>query len=140
MAIEILGSEDWVRMIRAAAASIRAHRDELSELDAALGDGDHGTAMDRALTAAEQAAEQNSTAAPGELLEAVGWAVMSAAGGATGPLLGCFFTGLGEGCGDQATLTAPEVAAAFTIGLAELRQQTPAQVGDKTCWTRSCPR
>jgi len=132
MATEVLGSEDWVRMIRAAAARIREHRDQLSELDAALGDGDHGTAMDRAMSAAEQAAEQNPTAAPGELLEAVGWAVMGAAGGATGPLLGCFFTGLGEACGEKTALTAPEVAAAFEAGLASLREQTPAEIGDKT--------
>ncbi|MCP4532781.1 MAG: dihydroxyacetone kinase subunit L [Delftia sp.] len=107
--------------------------DELSQLDAAIGDGDHGAAMLRSMTAAEQAVtDAGADAAPRELLFQAGWAVMSQAGGATGPLLGSMFMGLSDGFGDRAELDAPGTAAAFEAALANVQKQTKAQPGDKT--------
>jgi phosphoenolpyruvate---glycerone phosphotransferase subunit DhaL len=53
-------------------------------------------------------------------------------GGSTSPLLGSFFTGMSEAVGNQQAADLPSVAAMFEAGLAKLRNQTPAQVGDKT--------
>jgi dihydroxyacetone kinase-like protein len=57
---------------------------------------------------------------------------MSVDGGSTSPLLGSFFLGMSEAVGGSETLDSPGLAAAFSAGLAKLRAQTPAQVGDKT--------
>jgi dihydroxyacetone kinase-like protein len=66
------------------------------------------------------------------VLEAVGWNVLSVDGGSTSPLLGSFFLGMAEGAAGRDRLDCAGVAAAFESGLAKLRQQTPAKVGDKT--------
>ena len=120
-------------MIRRAASDIRAAADELSRLDSATGDGDHGSAMLRSMGAAEKAvAEAGESASPKDVLFQAGWGVMSAAGGATGPLLGSLLMGLSEGFGDNPRLDAAGTAAAFEAALANVRKQTKAQPGDKT--------
>ena len=120
-------------MIRRAASDIRAAADELSRLDSATGDGDHGSAMLRSMDAAEKAlAEAGESASPKDVLFQAGWAVMSAAGGATGPLLGSLLMGLSEGFGDNPRLDAAGTASAFEAALANVRKQTKAQPGDKT--------
>ena len=53
--MEAIGYDEVVRMIRGAASQIRSNREHLSKLDSATGDGDHGTAMLRAMAAAEKA-------------------------------------------------------------------------------------
>jgi len=129
----MIGSHEVAAMIRRAASDIRAAADELSRLDSATGDGDHGLAMLRSMAAAEKAlAEAGQDASPKDLLFQAGWAVMSEAGGATGPLLGSLLMGLSEGFGERAQLDAPATASAFEAALAGVRKQTKAQPGDKT--------
>ncbi len=129
---EAIGAAEIGGMIRAAATMIRERHEELSKLDAAIGDGDHGMAMLRAAEAAEKAV----AAAVGEpvaaMLHAVGWEVMCIDGGSTGPLLGSLFMGMSEGVGGVETLDCAAIAAVFEAGLAGVREQTKAQVGDKT--------
>jgi len=120
-------------MIHQAAADIKAAVDELSKLDSATGDGDHGSAMMRSMTAACKAIDAaEDSAKPKDILHQVGWGVMSDAGGCTGPLLGSMLMGLGDGFADKAELDAPATAAAFESALASLQKQTKAQPGDKT--------
>jgi dihydroxyacetone kinase-like protein len=130
--IRTIDREDFVRMIRAAAARINAEHEMLSRLDAAIGDGDHGTTMKRAMANAEKAIAESPGAGLGDLLQNIGWAVMGTDGGATGPLFGTFFMGLSENIGATARLDAPAVAKAFEAGLAAIQKQTPAKLGDKT--------
>jgi dihydroxyacetone kinase-like protein len=119
-------------MIRSAADKIRANRDELSKLDAAIGDGDHGTTIARAMGIAEKVMDESEKTDLKGLLKDVGWGVMGVDGGATGPLLGSFLMGLGKGLGEQATIDCPNLAAMFEDGLAGVRRQSKAQIGDKT--------
>lgn len=125
-----IGQTDLVRMLRAAAERIRANREQLSRLDSQIGDGDHGSAMVRAMDAAEKAVDQCGTSAADAMLQAVAWGVMGAAGGAPGPLLGAFFLGMASAAGDS--LDAAQVAAMLAAGLDGMQKQTKAQVGDKT--------
>ncbi|AWE42723.1 dihydroxyacetone kinase subunit L [Actinobaculum sp. 313] len=76
---------DWTRR---AAASIHRHREELIELDRAIGDGDHGENLDRGYTAALKALDNEADPAPAPLLRSIAMALMSTVGGASGPLLG----------------------------------------------------
>jgi dihydroxyacetone kinase-like protein len=130
--MEAIGYDEVVRMIRGAASQIRASRDHLSKLDSATGDGDHGTAMLRAMEAAEKAVADAKPGPIAPMLEAVAWGIMGAAGGAPGPLLGSFFLGMSEAVGERQTLDGPALAEALEGGLAAMRKQTPAKPGDKT--------
>jgi dihydroxyacetone kinase-like protein len=129
---QTIDREDFVRMIHAAALKINAEHEMLSRLDAATGDGDHGTTMKRAMANAEKAIAESPGAGLGDLLQNIAWAVMGTDGGATGPLFGTFFMGLSEGVALSTVLDAPAVAKAFEAGLAAIQKQTPAKLGDKT--------
>jgi dihydroxyacetone kinase-like protein len=129
---DTIGIDDMGRMIRSAADKIRAHRDELSKLDSAIGDGDHGMTVTRAMGIAEKVIEESEKQELKGLLKDVGWGVMGVDGGATGPLLGSFLMGLGNGIGEQEAIDCPTLAAMFETGLAGVRRQSKAQIGDKT--------
>jgi dihydroxyacetone kinase-like protein len=104
----------------------------LSRLDAATGDGDHGVTMKRAAEAMLQAVASCRSGSIADLLEQLGWGVMSVDGGASGPLLGSFFLGMAGAVAGCPALDAAALAGAFEAGLAKLRAQTAAQPGDKT--------
>lgn len=129
---DTIGIDAIRRMIRSAADKIRANRDELSKLDSAIGDGDHGTTIARAMGIAEKVIEESEKKEPKGLLKDVGWGVMGVDGGATGPLLGSFLMGLSDGVGEQDVIDCPTLAAMFEAGLAGVRRQSKAQIGDKT--------
>ena len=129
---DAIGIEDIDRMIRSAADKIRANRDRLSKLDSAIGDGDHGTTIARAMGIAEKVLAESEKKELKGLLKDVGWGVMGVDGGATGPLLGSFLMGLSNGVGEQNVIDCPTLAAMFEAGLAGVRRQSRAQIGDKT--------
>src|SRR2546428_6432698 len=77
------------RWLETAAASLHEQRDYLTQLDAAIGDADHGTNMDRGFTAVlEKLDAIDGATPPGRLLVTVGGTVVSTVGGASGPLWG----------------------------------------------------
>ena len=129
---DTIGIEDMGRMIRAAADKIRANRDDLSKLDSAIGDGDHGMTIARAKGIAEKVIAESDKKELKGLLKDVGWGVMGVDGGATGPLLGSFLMGLGNGIDELERIDCPMLAAMFEAGLAAVRRQSKAQIGDKT--------
>ncbi len=128
---ETIGYDDVAGMLRGAAARIRENHEHLSKLDSATGDGDHGVAMLRAADAIEKAVGEGDGKV-GSLLSAVGWGVMSIDGGSTGPLFGSLLMGMSDAVGDADALDCDAVAAMLEAGLAKVRKQTKAQVGDKT--------
>jgi len=130
--VEKIGYDELVRMLLAAVEKIRGNHQQLSKLDAATGDGDHGTAMCRAVEAVEKVIDGDPPRALKPLLSSIAWGVMSIDGGSTGPLLGSLFLGLSEGAGENEMLDGPALAAMFDAGLAKVQQQSKAQVGDKT--------
>ncbi len=129
---DTIGIDDMGRMIRSAADMIRANRDDLSKLDSAIGDGDHGMTIARAMGIAEKVIEESEKKELKGLLKDVGWGVMGVDGGATGPLLGSFLMGLSNGIDELETIDCPTLAAMFEAGLAGVRRQSKAQIGDKT--------
>jgi dihydroxyacetone kinase-like protein len=131
MAVTI-GVEEFVRMIQGFIRSIRSEHRQLSTLDSAIGDGDHGTTMLRAVNLLAKLLEESRPASLRELTNQIGWTLLGIDGGSTGPLLGTFFLGMAEAIGDQSPLDAGRLTAAFEAGLAEMRKQTKAQLGDKT--------
>ncbi len=129
---ETVGYDDMVSMIRTAGKHIRANVDKLTELDSATGDGDHGAAMVRSMDLADDAIKAAGGGDLKGLLHDIGWAIMGGAGGATGPLLGCIFMGMSEGTEGKESLDVNDLAELLEAGLAKVRKQTKADVGDKT--------
>ncbi|MCF7674878.1 MAG: dihydroxyacetone kinase subunit L [Akkermansiaceae bacterium] len=119
-------------MLRTAAGQIRARHQLLTDLDSVTGDGDHGTAMLRSMDALEQTMDAMPEAELKEVLAKSGWAVMSAAGGSTGPLLGTFFIGMGASLGEAGQLDGAALSAMIRRGVTEMQKHTQARIGDKT--------
>ncbi len=116
-------------MLQAALTAIETNLDMLNRLDSATGDGDHGTAILAALKTAVSAAKQDGSLA--DTLDAVGWAVMESTSGSTSALTGSFFTGMSGAAGVE-ELDADQTIALFESGLAQVKQNSKAKVGDKT--------
>jgi phosphoenolpyruvate---glycerone phosphotransferase subunit DhaL len=116
-----------------AAEAVRAQRDYLTQLDAAIGDGDHGTNMDRGFAAVEKAlAGQNGDLPPGRLLIVAGKTLVSTVGGASGPLWGSALRSGGRELGDQATFGGRQLVDVLAAALASIKDLGTAAVGDKT--------
>lgn len=118
--------------IRATAADLAAHRDYLTQLDAAIGDADHGVNMDRGFTAALLALEGDEASPPGRLLEAVGSAIVFKVGGASGPLYGTAFRGAASALGDSEIFSGEDLLSALRYALEGIQRLGAAVEGDKT--------
>ena len=116
-------------MFAAALSAVTAIKDDLSALDAATGDGDHGTAICQALTAISNNVQQGTQLK--QALNDMGFAAMMESCGSTSTLIGSLLLGMSDGVENE-QLPPAEVAAMFTAGLANVRQQTKAGIGDKT--------
>ena len=116
-----------------AAAAVAEQADYLTQLDAAIGDGDHGINMDRGFQAVGKAlAGQDASVPPGRLLILAGKTLVSTVGGASGPLWGSFFRGAGRSLGDAELLDGGQLADALDAGVRAVQDLGAAEPGDKT--------
>ncbi len=123
------GPEAVAAWLTTAAAEFEAKIDELDDLDAAIGDGDHGTNMARGLaTAAAISPMPEATA--GQYLRQVGMALVSSVGGASGPLYGTFFLRVAQFW--QSPYTVQDIARALRAGADGIAARGRAKPGDKT--------
>ena len=113
-------------------SSVRAERDHLIQLDAAIGDGDHGTNMARGFEAVVLALGQDSGSGPGRLLVVAGRTLVSTVGGASGPLWGSALRAGGRALGDEATFDAKQLVEVLAAALASIKDLGTATLGDKT--------
>ncbi|MCX6903735.1 MAG: dihydroxyacetone kinase subunit DhaL [Verrucomicrobia bacterium] len=120
------------QMLLAAVEKVRQNHEMLSRLDAAVGDGDHGTTMLRTMEAVAKTISESAGSDLKELLARVGWKVMGCDGGSTSALLGCFFMGMSEAVAGRTELDQPAMVAMFEGGILTLQKQSRARVGDKT--------
>jgi dihydroxyacetone kinase-like protein len=111
---------------------VATEKERLTALDAAIGDGDHGTNLHRGFSAVREALAAEPPASPGELLTQVGTTLIAKVGGASGPLYGTVFRRLGKALGEAETVDVRELATAFQAGLEGLTKLGGASVGDKT--------
>jgi dihydroxyacetone kinase-like protein len=119
------------RWFGAAAASIREQRDYLTQLDAAIGDADHGTNMDRGFTALVEKLD-GLDAPPGKLLTTAGSTLVSTVGGASGPLWGMALRRAGRALGSGEEFDGGQLAVALEAALEGVVELGAAQEGDKT--------
>ena len=120
---------DW---IRAYAAAVSERRAELVKLDTAIGDGDHGTNMERGMRKAVEKVDATDGDDIGALLKAVGMALVSSVGGAAGPLYGTLFLQMGTASAGKEELDLAGWTAALESGVRGLQARGKAEPGDKT--------
>jgi phosphoenolpyruvate---glycerone phosphotransferase subunit DhaL len=127
-----LGPRFVRRWIGAMAEGVSEQRDFLTQLDAAIGDADHGVNMDRGFTAAVAKLGELPEGVPGQLLESVGSTLVLSVGGAAGPLYGSAFRQMGRSLGDAETFDAEGLLTGLRAALEEIHRLGAATVGDKT--------
>ena len=111
---------------------LHERRDELTELDSAIGDADHGINMDRGFSAVRAKLSELDGSDLGASAKAVGMTLISTVGGASGPLYGTFFLRLATAIGDHTVLDPAELGAALRAGLEGVMQRGKATTDDKT--------
>ena len=130
--LETISYPQVCQLLQSAVGQIRANHELLSQLDAAVGDGDHGTTILRTMEAVAKAIADNDGADLTGLLSKIAWAVMDCDGGSTGPLLGSLFMGMSAAVAGKSDLDCAAVVAMFDGGIRKLAKQSRAVVGDKT--------
>ncbi len=120
---------DWMARF---AAEMSEHRQELVSLDTAIGDGDHGTNMDRGMKKALAKLDGAEPADPAAVLKTVAMALVSSVGGAAGPLYGTLLLQMGNAISGQTEVDLPGFAGAWRKGLEGVQARGHAQPGDKT--------
>jgi dihydroxyacetone kinase-like protein len=107
-------------------------RDYLTQLDAAIGDADHGANMTRGFDAVVVGLDGLGDQPPGKVLIGVGRTLVSNVGGASGPLWGSAFRAAGKSIGDESEFDGPGLADALDAALAAVVDLGAAVEGDKT--------
>jgi dihydroxyacetone kinase-like protein len=123
------GVVDWMRRF---AGEMGEHRQELVRLDTAIGDGDHGTNMDRGMKKALEKLDAADQADPGAALKTVAMALVSSEGGAAGPLYGTLFLQMGTALAGQEEVDLAAWTAAWRKGLEGVQARGKAVREDKT--------
>jgi dihydroxyacetone kinase-like protein len=120
---------NWIRRF---ADVVSENRMELVRLDTAIGDGDHGTNMDRGMKKAVEKLDGTEPSDIGTDLKAVGMALVSSVGGAAGPLYGTVFLQMGTAAAGQDELDLDGWTAAVEAGVKGVQARGKAEPGDKT--------
>jgi dihydroxyacetone kinase-like protein len=121
--------EDWMKRF---AADVAENRQYLTKLDGAIGDGDHGTNMDRGMKKALERLEATDGDDIGASLKAVGMALVSSVGGAAGPLYGTLFLQMGQAAAGRSELDLAGFTDALDAGVQGVIKRGKAEPGDKT--------
>jgi len=127
------------RWVRSFAVLVADNKGLLTDLDAAIGDGDHGSNMDRGMQAVVAALDDTTQATASALFNKVGMTLVSTVGGASGPLFGTFFIRVGTSLGDMAEITLGQLATALRAGLEGIVARGKAEAGDKTMYDALAP-
>ena len=121
--------EEWMKRFAAEVAENRAY---LTKLDGAIGDGDHGTNMDRGMKKALEKLEAADGDDIGASLKTVGMALVSSVGGAAGPLYGTLFLQMGQSAAGKSELDLAGFTDALDAGIQGVIKRGKAEPGDKT--------
>jgi dihydroxyacetone kinase-like protein len=118
------------KLVRALAVSVIEHADELTSLDQAIGDGDHGLNMKRGFEAVLATLPAVADKSVPEMLKAIGMTLVMKVGGASGPLVGTFFMELGKALPEQPTRA--DLVTAADKAIAAVKARGRSEAGQKT--------
>jgi phosphoenolpyruvate---glycerone phosphotransferase subunit DhaL len=132
---ETITQDRVVAWLRAFAEAVAENRAYLTDLDAAIGDADHGSNMDRGMQAVVAKLGEPGEPAWGDmgaLLKKVGMTLVSTVGGAAGPLYGTFFLQMGKTAGEAGELSTAQLAVALEAAVKGVQMRGKAELEDKT--------
>ena len=132
MAVDSLSADAVLQWMQNCATAYEQHKDELTELDAAIGDADHGANMARGFTAVRGKLAELKDKDIGTIFKTVAMTLISTVGGASGPLYGTFFLQASAAANGKMALTHDELATVLGAGLQGLKNRGKASVGEKT--------
>ncbi|HEX7562622.1 MAG TPA: dihydroxyacetone kinase subunit DhaL [Bradyrhizobium sp.] len=118
------------KLVRALAAAMIEHADELTSLDQAIGDGDHGLNMKRGFEAVLATLPGLADKSLPEMLKAIGMTLVMKVGGASGPLVGTFFMELGKALPEQPSRA--DLVAATDTAINAVKARGRSDAGQKT--------
>ncbi|HIP75066.1 MAG TPA: dihydroxyacetone kinase subunit L [Thermococcus paralvinellae] len=124
--------EYFLRFMEIFAKHLAENKDYLTQLDAAIGDGDHGINMDRGAKTALQRLSDTNPSTPSAVLRTIGMALLSSVGGAAGPLYGTAFMKMSIALGNKEEIDDKELVKALEQALLGIKGLGKAQVGEKT--------
>lgn len=127
-----LDSDDVVFIIQRISGAIHTKAGFLSELDADVGDGDHGTNMDRGFNEVSHRLSGFKDNDIGTILEETGTVLISSVGGASGPLFGTLFRRAGRAVKGKSSISLNDIRTMFESGEKGVMSLGGAKVGDKT--------
>ena len=125
-----LDREAREKLVRALAAAMIEHAEELTSLDQAIGDGDHGLNMKRGFEAVLATLPGLADKSLPEMLKAIGMTLVMKVGGASGPLVGTFFMELGKALPDEPARA--DLVAAADKAIAAVKARGRSEAGQKT--------
>ena len=126
----ILDQDAKRRLVRTVAERLFAHAEELTTLDQAIGDGDHGINMRRGFEAVLADLEATAAKPLPDALKTIGTTLVMKVGGASGPLYGTLFLALGKALADDVTVAT--VTAAFGQAIEAVKARGKSMPGQKT--------
>lgn len=122
-----MSPDQILALIDAATVTIAANAEELTRLDQAIGDGDHGSNMARGFQAIAAQRGALAALAPGDALQKAGMLLVTTVGGASGPLYGSLLMGIGKGL-----KAGKSPAEAFAEGVESVKRRGKSDIGAKT--------
>ena len=126
-------------IVQAVSEKIEAEKDLLTELDSAIGDGDHGINMARGAKAVMEKLPSLIEKDTGALLKGIGMAIVSSVGGASGPLYGTAFMKAGDALKGKEEPSAEDFLAALSAAIAGIKMRGKSTTGEKTMLDALCP-
>ena len=127
-----MDSKKLCNILKQMALQIQVHKDELTELDNAIGDGDHGINLARGFGAVQEKLPELESQDIGSILKTVGMTLVSTVGGASGPLYGTAFMKAGAACKGLQELDAESFLKAFEAAIGGIKMRGKSDEGEKT--------
>ncbi|SFJ15508.1 dihydroxyacetone kinase subunit DhaL [Thermoflavimicrobium dichotomicum] len=128
----MISVEQFLKWIRFAHEKIQQHKNELTELDQAIGDGDHGVNLARGFEAVVQKLDAHEGKDLGALCQEIGMTLIAKVGGASGPLYGTAFVRMATAWKGKQSVTYPEFVQGIEAGANGIQARGKAGLGDKT--------
>ncbi|WP_153398374.1 dihydroxyacetone kinase subunit DhaL [Ornithinicoccus halotolerans] len=131
--------ENFTAWVHDFARTIAEHSEQLTDLDRAIGDGDHGSNMTRGTARCAQLTDEQTFTGPGDYLKKVGMTLVSTVGGASGPLYGTFFLRMATSLTEVDDVGPEQLGTALEAGVEGILTRGRAERGDATMYDALAP-
>ena len=132
MAETVISNEQLLAWLEGCAEAMNEHKQELTDLDAATGDADHGNNMARGFNKVQEVLPAQTDKTPKDMFKAISMVLMSSVGGASGPLYGSFFMQGGMAVNSEDGMSLADLQVFLEKGVAAVKKRGRSEAGEKT--------